>query len=198
RDDRHATAAELADALEPFAAPETSASILLPTRREASYSGPLPTHERPTDVATTRDMAVPTPPPEVPPGAMDDEPMTESQLRGEVIPRTFGRNVALGLGGVAVAAAAFGFVFMGRARRHASPTTQPVAAAPESPIVRGKRLLGEGDLDGADKILRTARESSDSSELQEAMSEVAEQLGNRLGALAHMHRAIRISPDDPE
>ena len=87
---------------------------------------------------------------------------------------------------------------MGRARRHAIPTTQPVAAAPESPIVRGKRLLGEGDLDGADKILRTARESSDSSELQEAMSEVAEQLGNRLGALAHMHRAIRISPDDPE
>ena len=31
------------------------------------------------------------------------------------------------------------------------------------------------------------------------MSEVAEQLGNRLGALAHLHRAIRLAaPDDAE
>jgi serine/threonine protein kinase len=193
RDDRYATAAELADALEPFAASDTSQSVLLPTR-EVAHAAQTPGSHRGADLSTTRDMAMPTPPPDVP----DDEPMTESQLRGEVLPRTFGRNVALGLGGVAVAAAAFGFVFMGRARRHAIPATQPVAAVAESPIVRGKRLLAEGDLDAADKILRSAREGADSSELQEAMSEVAEQLGNRLGALAHMHRAVRIAPEDPE
>jgi Flp pilus assembly protein TadD len=30
------------------------------------------------------------------------------------------------------------------------------------------------------------------------MSEVAEQLGNRLGALAHMHRATHLAPSDAE
>jgi serine/threonine-protein kinase len=195
REDRYATAAEVADALEPFAASDTSQSILLPTR-EISHSGPLPVLRGGPDLSATRDMAMPTPMPEP---AGEGDPMSESQLRGEVIPRTFGRNVALGLGGVALAAAAFGFVFMARARRHAMPTTaQASAAAVESPMVRGKRLLSEGDLDGADKVFRAAREASDSAELQEAMSEVAEQLGNRLGALAHMHRAIHLAPDDAE
>ncbi|MDB4966552.1 MAG: pkn3, partial [Myxococcales bacterium] len=59
RDDRYATAAELADALEPFAAPDSSQSILLPTRREISHAGPLP-RGRAGDHSTTRDMAVPT------------------------------------------------------------------------------------------------------------------------------------------
>jgi serine/threonine-protein kinase len=197
RDDRIATAAELADALSTFAAGDnTSQSILLPTRDGSPSRGmaALDAEASGVELSTTRDMAKPTPPP----ARGDEDSASESQLRGEVIPRTFGRNVALGLGGVAVAAAAFGFVFMGRARRHAVPTTTPVVTAVESPLMRGKRLLAEGDLDAADRALRTAREQSDSSELQEAMSEVAEQLGNRLGALAHMHRAVRISPDDPE
>ncbi|HWE30744.1 MAG TPA: serine/threonine-protein kinase [Polyangia bacterium] len=193
RDDRYATAGEIADALEPFAASDTSQSIILPTR-EASYSGALPTLSGGgAELSATRDMAVPTPMPDA-----SDESMSESQMRGEMAPRTFGRNVALGLGGVALAAAAFGFVFMGRARRHAMPSTTAVAAAAEPPLVQGKRLLSEGDLDGADRVLRAARESNDSAELQEAMSEVAEQLGNRLGALAHMHRAIHLAPEDAE
>jgi serine/threonine-protein kinase len=190
REDRYEHAGEIADALEPFAASDTSQSIVLPTR-EISPSHGMPTLSG--DGSATRDMAMPTP---MPDGG--DEPMTESQLRGEVLPRTFGRNVALGLGGVAVAAAAFGFVFMARARRHALPTTTAVAAAAEPPLLQGKRLLSEGDLDGADKVLRAVREANDSAELQEAMSEVAEQLGNRLGALAHMHRAIHLAPDDAE
>jgi eukaryotic-like serine/threonine-protein kinase len=184
RDDRYAAAGEIADALEPFAASDTSQSIILPTRESAHSDLAL---------AATRDMAMPTPRPEA-----ADEGMSESQMRGEVVPRTFGRNVALGLGGVALAAAAFGFVFMARARRHPLPSPTSVAAAAEPPLVQGKRLLSEGDLDGADKVLRAARETSDSAELQEAMSEVAEQLGNRLGALAHMHRAIHLAPEDAE
>jgi Flp pilus assembly protein TadD len=87
---------------------------------------------------------------------------------------------------------------MGRARRHGVSPTPAIAAAAEPPLVQGKRLLSEGDLDGAEKVLRAARETTDSAELQEAMSEVAEQLGNRLGALAHMHRAIKLAPDDAE
>ncbi len=186
REDRYPVATEIADALEPFAASDTSGSIVLPTR-EIGHSGAMPQLGHAAD--PTRDMAQPTPYP--------DDGAGESQPRDEVEPRTFGRNVALGLGGVALAAAAFAFVFMGRARRHVMPTTT-VAAAAEPPLVQGKRLLIEGDLDGADKVLRTARETTDSSELQEAMSEVAEQLGNRLGALAHMHRAIKLAPDDAE
>ncbi len=193
REDRYATAAEIADALEPFAASDTSQSILLPTRPELGHSGAMPVLGRAAELSATRDMAMPTPMPDV-----AEDGMSESQMRGEVVPRTFGRNVALGLGGVAVAAAAFGFVFMARARRHPLPARPAVAAAAEPPLVRGKPLLSEGDLDGADKVLRAARESSDSAELQEAMSEVAEQLGNRLGALAHMHRAIKLAPDDAE
>ena len=192
REDRYATAGEVADALEPFAASDTSQSIILPTR-EVSHSGPMPMLGH-AGLSTTRDMAMPTPMPDV----ADEGSMSESQMRGEMAPRTFGRNVALGLGGVALAAAAFGFVFMGRARRHAMPSPTAVAAAAEPPLVQGKRLLAEGDLDGADKILRAARETNDSAELQEAMSEVAEQLGNRLGALAHMHRAIHLAPEDAE
>jgi serine/threonine-protein kinase len=194
REDRYATAGEIADALEPFAASDTSQSIILPTR-EVSHSGPLPVLSHGgSGLSTTRDMARPTPMPDV----ADEGSMSESQMRGEMAPRTFGRNVALGLGGVALAAAAFGFVFMARARRHAMPSPTAVAAAAEPPLLQGKRLLSEGDLDGADKILRAARESNDSAELQEAMSEVAEQLGNRLGALAHMHRAIHLAPEDAE
>ncbi|HXU69141.1 MAG TPA: serine/threonine-protein kinase [Polyangia bacterium] len=190
REDRYATAGEIADALEPFAASDTSQSLVLPTRDPSPSSGmPMLRHGEP---GSTRDMAMPTPQPEY------EESVSDSQLRGEMAPRTFGRNVALGLGGVALAAAAFGFVFMGRARRHVLPTSAPIAAAAEPPLVQGKRLLSEGDLDGADKVLRAARETSDSTELQEAMSEVAEQLGNRLGALAHMHRAIKLSSDDAE
>jgi serine/threonine-protein kinase len=183
REDRYASAGEIADALAPFAASDTSQSILLPTR-EAAHALP--------ELSATRDMGMPTPIPG------DGEP-GDSQLFGDdEVPRTFGRNVALGLGGVAVAAAAFGFVFMARARRHALPAPAPLAIVAESPLVHGKRLLAEGDLDGADKVLRSARETTDSAELQEAMSEVAEQLGNRLGALAHMHRAIHLAPDDAE
>ena len=144
REDRYATAGEIADDLEPFAASDTSQSILLPTRSELSHSGPLPALGA-VDVSATRDMAQPTP---LPDGG--DEGMSESQMRGEVMPRTFGRNVALGLGGVAVAAAAFGFVFMARARRHPMPSPTAVAAAAEPPLVQGKRLLSEGDLDGAE------------------------------------------------
>jgi tetratricopeptide (TPR) repeat protein len=100
------------------------------------------------------------------------------------------------LGSVALVAAAVGFVFVGLSRRH--KPEPPRVASTEPALARGKRLLAEGDLDGADKILRDERESSDSAELQELMSEVAEQLGNRLGALAHMHRAIHLAPEDAE
>src|SRR5262249_37291597 len=155
REDRFATATEVADALAPFAASDTSQSFVLPTREIL----------RPGEPSATPDMSVPTPR-EL--GTVGDEAMTESQLRGEVVPRTFGRNVALGLSGVALVAAAIGFVFMGRARRHITPSPPVVALAPESPLMRGKRLLSEGDLDGADKVLRAARETSDSAELQEA------------------------------
>jgi serine/threonine-protein kinase len=191
RQDRYPTAAEVADALEPFAAADTSQSSLLLPTRELSHSGSMSQ----LVLATTRDMAAPTPAPQPP---SDEE--SASMASGEVVPRTFARSVALGLGGLAllVGTAALGFVFVGRARRHAPLPMNQAAVSLESPLVRAKQLLGEGDVDGADQVLRSARQAGDSAELQEAMSEVAEQLGNRLGALAHMHRAIALAPGDAE
>jgi serine/threonine protein kinase len=193
RDDRYPTAAAVADALEPFASTDAGGALLLPIREE-TLSGSMPALERTSgsDPASTRDMAQPTPLP-------GDGDTRSSEMRGEVVPRAFGRNVALGLGGVAVVMAALGFAVMARSRRHVVPPAPiEIPAPPESPLVRGKRLLAEGDLDGADKVLRAARDSGDSTELQEAMAETAEQLGNRLGALAHLHRAVRLAPTDAE
>ena len=79
--------------------------ILLPAAKRARGGTALPAARLLRhDHSALAALLVPTPMPEG-----SDEPMTESQLRGEVIPRTFGRNVALGLGGVALAAAAFGW-----------------------------------------------------------------------------------------
>jgi serine/threonine protein kinase len=192
RQDRYATAAEVADALEPFAASDTSQSSLLLPTRELSHSGSMSQ----LVLETTRDMAAPTPEPRPP--RSDDG--ADSQPGSQVVPRAFGRSIALGFGGLALlmGTAALGFVFVGRARRHASPPASSAAATVESPLVRAKQLLGEGDVDGADQVLRAARQNGDSAELQEAMSEVAEQLGNRLGALAHLHRAVALAPTDAE
>jgi serine/threonine protein kinase len=193
REERFATAGELAEALAPFAASDHSQATLLPTR-----DPPSGTFE--TDPAT-RDMQALTPEPHVPDeqaGDPDDE-ATESQLGIEV--RKFGRNVAIGLMAVALVTAALGSVFFNRAshrRGEAEAATVAPASTVETPLVRAKKLIAEGDLDGADKVLRAARATGDSAELQEAMSEVAEQLGNRLGALAHMHRATRLAPGDAE
>jgi serine/threonine protein kinase len=194
RDDRFATAAELADALEPFAAADVSQMTLLPTR-DHHAGAPALSHE--DDGAATRDMAAATPEPDEPDDG--DGPLTDSQLAAE--PGRFGRNVAFALMAIALVTAALGFVFFNRAQHRPPLEADARALAPatgETALVHGKRLLSEGDLDGADKVLRAARTQGDSPELQEAMSEVAEQLGNRLGALAHMHRATHLAPNDAE
>jgi serine/threonine-protein kinase len=128
--------------------------------------------------------------------AAPEEGASDSELADVVRPR--GRRVALVLGVIAMAAASAAFVVAGRARLKLQPPVTVDNPSPESTLQRAKHLLTEGDLDGADKLLKAARQESDSAELQEAMSEVAEQLGNRLGALAHMHRATSLAPDDPE
>src|SRR5262249_42504941 len=96
RDERYATAAEVADVLEPFAASDTSQSLVLPTRDPSPSSG-MPMLQSGA-MGATRDMRTTPPPPDEYP----EDASSESQLRGEVVPRTFGRNVALGLGGVAL------------------------------------------------------------------------------------------------
>jgi serine/threonine-protein kinase len=202
RDDRFATAADLSDALEPFAAGDVSQAGLLPTR-EHGHSGGLPALGREAEAGAdedgtpTREDAAPTPEPYEPEGTL-----TDSQLREEAMPGRFGRNVAFTLMAVALVTAALGFVFFNRAHQRPQPpapdTPPPAPTVAETPLTHGKRLISEGDLDGADKVLRAARAQGDSPELQEAMSEVAEQLGNRLGALAHMHRATHLAPNDAE
>ncbi|HEX9103138.1 MAG TPA: serine/threonine-protein kinase, partial [Polyangia bacterium] len=55
RDERYGTAGEIADALEPFAASDTSQQIILPTRPELSHSGAMPALERGGELSATRD-----------------------------------------------------------------------------------------------------------------------------------------------
>jgi Flp pilus assembly protein TadD len=108
------------------------------------------------------------------------------------------RRLALG-SVVAVAGAA---VALAVVHRPAEPP--PTIESPgkpdvvETPVARAERLMGAGDLDGAEAVLKTAREGGDSAELQEALATCAERRGNRLGALAHLERAARLAPKDAE
>lgn len=131
--------------------------------------------------------------------------LTSEATDAEVVPpsrlpparaRHFARNLALGLGSFTATAAVVGVAFMGRARRPIVLSAAPIAI--ESSLSRGKRLLAEGNLDAAAHELRAARRVGDSAELQEALAQLAEQLGNRLGALAHLHRAVALQPDTAE
>jgi serine/threonine protein kinase len=181
--DRYPTAHELADALAPFAAGDASGMMLLPTRSENSGSRPLP-----------------SPPPTV----MDlahqerDSPRSESLAAGESVGLPARNKMSRP---VLIAAGLLSLIGLGIVwtRLHAEKPPQ-LALTPdrvEPPLETARRLLQSGDLDGADKILGKLRLEADSTALQETLSAAAEKRGNRLGALAHLHHATRLSPRDP-
>jgi eukaryotic-like serine/threonine-protein kinase len=171
--DRYETAQELADALATFAASDASGMMLLPTRNDSSGARPIP-----------------SPPPtvvELPP------PSGESSI-GLPARRRLGRPLLVGAGLMSLAG--LGIIW---ARLHAAPAPSVAIAAdrPEPPLDTARRLASTGDLDGADRILAKLRQEADSAPVQEEMSNVAERRGNRLSALAHLHRATRLAPRDP-
>src|SRR5581483_395901 len=198
-DDRFDNAQALAEALEPFASSDSSQLMLLPA------PGRIPSGEHPTIS---------------PPGPQDRpsqrlRPATPSEEHA-VVPETprkgetpsvvlFGkprrrRRLALGITSavlIAGAAVALGVV-------HRPVDAPPTIESPgkpdvvETPLERAERLMGSGDLDGAEAVLKSARADGDSAALQEALAACAEKRGNRLGALAHLERAARLSPKDAE
>ena len=199
-EERYAGAQELADALEPFAAGDSSQLMLLPTRTDHSGARRLPSVETPTIAGDRPSQKLITPVEPTRPvgdaaGAAD---LGESVLRGEVLarPRHL-RTLAVGLSGVAVLGGAVAILLL--TNRHVSPVPVPaVVAAPETPLMRAERMLAAGDLESAEKVLNAARAEADSSELQEALATAAERRGNRLGALGHLERAARLAPKDAE
>ena len=126
-------------------------------------------------------------------------------LAGESIaPSHHRRGLVVGLGaaGITVAAVAVLAISAGGREREAavaapgSSRTAPVVAEP--PLARARRLIDAGDLDGADRLLATERARGDGAQLQSLLGEAALLRGNRLGALAHFHRATRIAPDEAD
>jgi serine/threonine protein kinase len=201
-DDRFATAQEVADELEPFAAGDSSQMMLLPTRSETSGARRLPrTGENATlDLTggdTSRELAGSSSPSlELAPS----EP-TDSQMRGEVLrpPRAFGRRLAIGLGSL-ILVAGIGVVAFVAVRGQPKP---PITTGAD-PIERAQKLLDAGDFDGAHAILVEERKlvdqgkRSDSPTLHELLAIVAEKRGNRLKAMGHLEHAMRLAPNDAE
>jgi serine/threonine-protein kinase len=179
--DRFTGAQALADALEPFALEEPAHAMLLPTRRsEPSGLRHLPATD-PLSSSAPRLSAVVE---------------TDSQLRGEVFSPPLGRRLAFGLGGLVLIGATAGIAWL---TTRPKPPTVPVRAdVIETPLGRAERLTAEGALEEAERLLANVRAEGDSVEVEEALSTVAEKRGNRLGALAHLHRATRLMPKNPE
>jgi tetratricopeptide (TPR) repeat protein len=71
-------------------------------------------------------------------------------------------------------------------------------APPPDVLTRARTALDADDLDEAGKLLAEARARGDSVDVQLLLGELAEKRGNRLEALAHLHRATRIAPDQAE
>jgi serine/threonine protein kinase len=121
--------------------------------------------------------------------------LAKRPLRGEVLRRPHGR-LALGLGGAAIVAAAGFFTWL--SLRGQPPAVSLHADVAEPPLARAARLIETGDVDGAERLLESLRQSGDTIEVEEGLSAAAERRGNRLRALAHLHRATRIQPRNPE
>jgi serine/threonine-protein kinase len=170
--DRYETAQALADAIAPFTVGDPSGMVLLP--RAEGPGAPL----SPSPQPATRNTKLPTPPPSI------------------EVPRV--RRGLLVIAGAAAVGVTFAIAWT-KTRKPTTTAPPPLAAVatpPEAPLTTVTRLLATGDLDGADRLLAQLRAKGDSVELQESLSAAAERRGNRLGALAHLHRATRIAPKD--
>jgi Flp pilus assembly protein TadD len=97
-----------------------------------------------------------------------------------------------------VIAGVAGVALLATSRAPAPPPAPTVAPVPRDPIAAARRLLAAGDLDGAGRVLAEARASSDGTDLQILLGEVALRRGNRLRALAHFHRATRLGAEQAE
>jgi serine/threonine-protein kinase len=173
--DRYDTAQQLADALGTFAAGDASGMMLLPARDPRADSGGRP---------------IPSPPPTV-----VDVPSLSTPSSLGLPRRRLGRPLLAGA--ALLSLTGLGLIWT---RLHAPSPAPSVAIAAdrhEAPLETAHRLALTGDLDGADRILTKLRQESDSAGVQQELSDVAERRGNRLSALAHLHRATRLAPRDP-
>lgn len=121
--------------------------------------------------------------------------MSMTGPEAEDLPAGRGRKIALLLGVILALGGAL--VAVGLHRRRAAPAT-PASPGDTAPLEMARRLLNDDDLDSAERLLRRERATRDGLELQLLLGELEERQGNRLGALAHLHRATQLSPKQPE
>jgi serine/threonine-protein kinase len=175
-DARYGSAQALCDALRPFAARDASLSFLLPAAE------PEPGPAAPESGVETR-------------RGQTYEP-TDSQLMGELKGAQLGRRFAMGL----LVLALIGSAVVGTWMRLAGKKPTPAAGlpAPQPPALeRARALFAAGDLGAAERLLDSLAGAHESAEAQELWSQIGERRGNRLAALAHQHRAARLTPRDP-
>ncbi len=182
---RYQSAAELVDALGPFAdAPPPSGMVSLETPVAAAGATPSSASVPPVEAASP------------------------SVMSGEVVerpPRRFGRGIALGLGALALAggavAAVVGILNNGKDKPPTTAVAAPAPApapSPQDALAQARERLYAGDLDAAEKILKSERQRRDSAELQILLGDLAVDQMNPLGALAHYHRATLLAPEQAE
>ncbi len=202
--DRYATAHELAEALEPFALGDSSQLMLLP-RSDASGARPLPvtgdtptvSGDRPSQRLYRGDLDSKENPLATPPGLDTSDSVLRGEVLSERLPRTSRRRLAVVAGALTVLAGAGAVLFI--TTHHPAPPTVPaVQPVTETPLEQAEKLLAAGNVDGADALLLKEREKSDSPALQEALAQIAEKRGNRMGALGHLEHATRLAPKDAE
>ncbi|HEX2569827.1 MAG TPA: protein kinase [Polyangia bacterium] len=209
---RFPSAEALAEALLPFAEPTTS-SLSVPAPASTG-SGPM----APTRVAATPMPAVARSegmPPPAAGGALSPArplPATSAAAGGEAIasvaapvamteanaeapPAGRGRKVALALGVFLVVGGIL--IGVGLHRRRAAPPA-PTVPQDNAPLEMARRLLNADDLESAERILRRERGARDGTDLQLLLGDLEERQGNRLGALAHLHRATQLAPKQPD
>ena len=189
-EDRYQSAGEIAEALLPLAErPALTPSLPLPSVR---VWRPLPAREGAADLGSAERE---TGPARAPDGQGGAEP---SLMSGEVILPARRRGLALGLGALGLAAVGgiAALAITGSVRRPTPISATVAAPVAADPLAVARRMLESGDLDGASRVLGAQRAARDGHEVQELLGQLALQRGNRLGALAHLHRATKIAPEE--
>ncbi len=183
REERFASAGALAEALLPFASRPDATG---PTVAVA----PLPRHDgderAPSDAAQPRSK-------EISRGSEHSigADGIDSLLEGVVRPRRPLGTIVLALGLTTLA------TFGGNAWLHRSHASLGARRSDDPPgLGEARRLADRGELDEAAARLASLHREGESSAIERATAEVAERRGRRLEALAHLHRAKTLAPDD--
>ena len=169
------------------------AEALRPLVQRGEATGPTSTASPPAGearVEVREQRTVPGPPEPTRQGAVVEPSVYDSALR-PARSKTGVRVLLASVAALALAAGAIG------ASRLGHPSIPVETTAPRRQLDDVEKLIGEGQLDAAAARLTAIHHDGETPQLERLTAEVAEKRGHRLEALAHMHRAKTLAPDDP-